>query len=198
MAIKALETRYGGRRYRSRTEARWGVFFDCCGIPFQYEADGFDLPGGAYLPDFWLPTFQLFVEIKGTDPTAEERRKCVELAEASDRAVLLAVGAPEARFQITWFDTAGEHEDVRYVIARDRRSDAGFWLLADTEGQERWMGGGDVTLRRWGPMLSGALENAYATALSERFDGEAKTTRYAPIPDLEIKRLGPEQQERAA
>ncbi len=36
--IKAISTRYGSRNYRSRTEARWAIFFDCCGIPFEYEA----------------------------------------------------------------------------------------------------------------------------------------------------------------
>jgi hypothetical protein len=32
-----------GYRFRSRLEARWAVFFDVAGIPWQYEPEGFDL-----------------------------------------------------------------------------------------------------------------------------------------------------------
>ena len=56
MEIKAIETIYNGRRYRSRLEARWAVFFDSLGIRFEYEPEGFVLSNGmAYLPDFFLP-----------------------------------------------------------------------------------------------------------------------------------------------
>ena len=34
MSIKAIETRYNGYRFRSRTEARWAVFFDAFGIRY--------------------------------------------------------------------------------------------------------------------------------------------------------------------
>ena len=38
-SIKAIRTRYEGRNYRSRTEARWAVFFSLAGIPFQFEKE---------------------------------------------------------------------------------------------------------------------------------------------------------------
>ncbi|KKN85761.1 hypothetical protein LCGC14_0275660 [marine sediment metagenome] len=38
-SIKAIRTRYEGRTYRSRTEARWAVFFSLAGIPFQFEKE---------------------------------------------------------------------------------------------------------------------------------------------------------------
>lgn len=65
--IKAIETRYNGYRFRSRLEARWAVFFDTAGIPYEYEREGYDLGGVRYLPDFWLPVHQLYVEIKPWD-----------------------------------------------------------------------------------------------------------------------------------
>jgi hypothetical protein len=35
------------------------------GLPFEYEKEGFDLGDGIwYLPDFWLPSLKLWVEIK--------------------------------------------------------------------------------------------------------------------------------------
>lgn len=41
--IAAVPTRYAGRRFRSRLEARWAVFFDALDIHWEYEPQGFDL-----------------------------------------------------------------------------------------------------------------------------------------------------------
>lgn len=75
-AIKAIETVYAGHRFRSRLEARWAVFFDAMGISWQYEAQGYELADRlgvldttgtiSYLPDFWLPEFELHAEVKGS------------------------------------------------------------------------------------------------------------------------------------
>jgi hypothetical protein len=68
MAIKAIETFYGGYRFRSRLEARWSVFFDECGLDWQYEPQGFEITlihkKIKYLPDFWLECGQ-WAEVKG-------------------------------------------------------------------------------------------------------------------------------------
>lgn len=63
--IKAIETSYKGFRFRSRLEARWAVFFDNMGIEWKYEPEGYDINGTYYLPDFWLPKTQTWVEVKG-------------------------------------------------------------------------------------------------------------------------------------
>lgn len=64
--IKAIETEYNGYRFRSRSEARWAVFFDACGIEYVYEPEGFKLSDGTmYLPDFYLPESNSFFEVKG-------------------------------------------------------------------------------------------------------------------------------------
>jgi len=72
--IKPIETLYKGYRFRSRLEARWAVCFDYCKVKWEYEAQGYKLPSGNYLPDFYLPisaphtsggdAFSGFVEIK--------------------------------------------------------------------------------------------------------------------------------------
>jgi hypothetical protein len=71
--INAIETRYAGCVFRSRTEARWAVFFDFIGTRWIYEAEGFYIgtnnEGTAtrkYLPDFYLPDEDLWIEVKGT------------------------------------------------------------------------------------------------------------------------------------
>lgn len=80
MLMKAIETVYAGYRFRSRLEARWAVFFDTLGISYRYEFEGYDLDGVWYLPDFYLPQYDCFIEIKGQQPTTEERRKAFLLA----------------------------------------------------------------------------------------------------------------------
>lgn len=84
--MKAIETEYKGYRFRSRLEARWAVFFDACGVKWEYEPEGYDLGNGQYyLPDFLLHdvTFNhgsysegrdLYVEVKG-EMTLEDAKK---------------------------------------------------------------------------------------------------------------------------
>ncbi len=64
MTITAIQTIYNGYKFRSRLEARWAVFFDTLGIPYEYEKEGFDIDGQWYLPDFWLPEQKIMLEIK--------------------------------------------------------------------------------------------------------------------------------------
>lgn len=76
--MKVIETEYEGYRFRSRLEARWAVFFDACGVKWEYEPEGFDLGDGLYyLPDFllhnvfddedkkYIGSNDLWVEVKG-------------------------------------------------------------------------------------------------------------------------------------
>ena len=65
MEYKAIETHYNGYRFRSRLEARWAVFFDHAHIKYEYEPQGFELEDGTrYLPDFYLPEYDYYVEVK--------------------------------------------------------------------------------------------------------------------------------------
>ena len=70
MEIKAIETVYNGYKFRSRLEARWAVFFDAAGIKYEYEPEGFEFYNwetadtDRYLPDFYLPQLNCYVEVK--------------------------------------------------------------------------------------------------------------------------------------
>ena len=82
MNIKPIETEYNGYRFRSRLEARWAVFFDTVGIKYQYEPEGFDLGDGIkYLPDFYLPEDEVWVEIKGTMPDEKDLEKMLRFGQ---------------------------------------------------------------------------------------------------------------------
>ena len=86
--LKAIETVYGGCRFRSRREARWAVFFDFLGIKWDYEEEGFDLNGVWYLPDFWLPDLCVWLEVKGSPPSYDEQEKAAMLAQLGDPAFI--------------------------------------------------------------------------------------------------------------
>jgi len=62
--MKAIETKYNGYNFRSRLEARWAVFFDCLGIKYEYEMEGFTDGKICYLPDFYFPKYDFYAEIK--------------------------------------------------------------------------------------------------------------------------------------
>lgn len=63
--VKSKDTVYNGYNFRSRLEARWASFFDEMGIEYVYEPQSFILESGTlYIPDFYLPKMNAFVEIK--------------------------------------------------------------------------------------------------------------------------------------
>lgn len=96
--MKAIETEYKGYRFRSRLEARFAVFFDCLGIRWDYEVEGFVLDNGVwYLPDFYLPTFNggMWVEVKPKEFTEQEKEKCRLLCEGTKKGVWLAAPRPD-------------------------------------------------------------------------------------------------------
>lgn len=60
------ETVYSGVTFRSRLEARWAIFFDLLDWDWDYEPCSYKVGARMeYLPDFYLPTIDLWVEVKG-------------------------------------------------------------------------------------------------------------------------------------
>jgi hypothetical protein len=117
-----LPTYYKHYAFRSRTEARWAVFLDLAYVVYRYEYEGFDLGGGWYLPDFWLPEHQIWLEIKGDMPTTEEREKAQQLAAGTGHPVVIFGGD-------VWHTTPG------YLFLPqqpDRVQFPCFWVACDT------------------------------------------------------------------
>lgn len=90
--LRAIDTAYNGRFYRSRQEARFAVLFDWLGVSYDYEPEGYEVDGLRYLPDFLLPEAGWFLEIKGADPSPDELRKCAALALHTACPVIVHVG----------------------------------------------------------------------------------------------------------
>jgi len=131
--IKAIQTEYNGYLFRSRLEARWAVFFDFCGIDYEYEPEGYDLGNGlTYLPDFLLhgvdgrASGDLYVEVKGqmTDADADKINRFYELGKddpdaygKSQTAILVVGNVP----------TGADIDDILWCIESEAYNDNGDW-----------------------------------------------------------------------
>lgn len=91
---KAIPTPYAKCKFRSRLEARWAVYFNALGIEWEYEKEGYSLPCGPYLPDFWLPQVNSWAEVKPTQFSQDELTKCFQLHLETRNQVILLSGLP--------------------------------------------------------------------------------------------------------
>lgn len=112
--MKPIQTRYEGYYFRSRLEARWAVLFNTLQLDWRYEPNGYSLPSGPYLPDFFLQIHRAllgenlprgsgyWVEIKREgEPTDKELRLIGELAKGTGHNAFLVAGRPwPGRFRV--------------------------------------------------------------------------------------------------
>lgn len=171
--MNVIETAFDGHRFRSRTEARWAVFFTAAGLRYEYEREGFDLGGRWYLPDFYLPNLGLWLEVKGADPTPEEVQLCRRLAVQTGRDTLLAIGPPRPYDQLRWFKAKpGEWDDdmVLWHFADDRRNEREFWLLSESTTAAASIGPVRGPVHDRFPLVHAATRRAYDAAAGARFE----------------------------
>lgn len=123
MAIQPIETRYAGRRFRSRLEARWAVFFNALHIRWDYEPQGY-LVGAErrpYLPDFWLPGEKIWVEVKGSE-------------DQLDIELLVAAAIPHDGLPATERRDGDDREESRILVLGDFGN--GVCELVKTDSRE--------------------------------------------------------------
>ena len=177
MQIQAIETSYKGYRFRSRLEARWAVFFDALGIEWRYEMEGYELPAGRYLPDFYIPHLDCWIEIKGEKPTELEQEKVSQLASQQKKAAYLFFG------EIPWIDDHGEIEkpaDCAIALFEFGWDHDYRWCQCTQCGKFgiQFSGCGDricaratcPTAKEYGADNTPALKAAYEAARSARFE----------------------------
>lgn len=176
--IKAIETKYKGYRFRSRGEARWAVFFDTLEIKYEYEREGFDLGGTLYLPDFWLPELETWLEVKGESPTQEEIRKCILLAQASKHCVLLAWNLPGEADEGQMLRMHGDEVDYDwinlvghwwYACAKCRHVGVSYGAKCSTCKCADWSGTHNQGRNGW-VYDNYRIEQAYKAARQSRFE----------------------------
>lgn len=183
--MKAIQTHYKGRIFRSRLEARWACFLDALKVEWDYEPEGFDFGSGfRYLPDFYVPSWNVYIEIKPRlrkkDPErVAARNPCWTLFTNSGTRVLLIFGNP-------WI---GEYEiepmgwiELAYSTFGQCRKCSNVWLIEDDESRAVMLGTREC--RREGDKhpLTGDAAHDIITALraasSARFEhGESGAPR---------------------
>lgn len=186
--VEAIETEFGGIAYRSRTEARWAIFFATLGIDVEYEAHHIRLSDGVgYLPDFYIPVFKAWFEVKaGNDAivTAEAAKARLLSADQKGHRVWLAIGPPSAEEpniltleqwspEVPIEEILGTPEN-RYRFLEDRRDDEIYWLQADfvTGGFRHSFGVGGPGVETDHdrlPVLHGRVLAAYNAASAKRW-----------------------------
>ena len=123
MDIKPIETFYNGYRFRSRLEARVAVLFDAISMPYEYEPEGYELKDGRrYLPDFYLRTENMFVEVKGIRPGIEkELERVVQFVNETKNVVLLISEIPNPDkaclwwFPVVWHNTLADSTTISRI-----------------------------------------------------------------------------------
>lgn len=126
--MKAIQTKYKGYRFRSRLEARWAVFFDDARIEWDYEPEGFDLgEAGYYLPDFYLPKYDFWVEVKAKDLNEKEMNKAYSLSSESNSSVICLNQIPDPKM--------GDYSDrlvlVKQYVGADSDYSKDCWFASD-------------------------------------------------------------------
>lgn len=117
---------------RSYLERQWDQAFDVAGIKNVYEPATMKLPrtdcfpsGKEYTPDVWLPDDNMFVEIKGPDPSKEEFEKC-RLTSDLGFNIKMFHGAPDGFDCYSW-DANGKRTKsshasyYRYLHPKNKR-----------------------------------------------------------------------------
>ena len=156
--IKPIDTIFKGNRFRSRLEARWAVFFDELRIKYDYEPEGYALAEhGNYLPDFWLPEFKLWVEVKPNSPEnlpvhkkTKAHEKAMALMRMTSYPVLLCIGQPKTDWNYLYIcdttDSGGGYGEFYatfgginkpLILIHDERADISFHTT-DWEPLERF------------------------------------------------------------
>lgn len=178
--MKAIETHYKGYRFRSRLEARWAVYLDAAGIAWDYETQGFDFGGGSlYLPDFWLPQFSAWAEVKPVALTDEERGKVESLVRGSGRPCILLIGTPAvASYPYVEFTNHGNASVPPSLCVTD-------CVVEHFRPNRLYLNTGVAPADDWMPnphtFLPGTLAGYVAAARSARFEhGETGNPDYRP------------------
>ncbi len=108
---------YKDYQFRSYTESIWGIIFDELEIPFEYEKSTFKVdPSINYLPDFWLPKQNIWIEIKGKDLKDIEEHKAIKLYELTENPVYIFRGIPKIDTFQGPFDQTYIEELSRFAV----------------------------------------------------------------------------------
>jgi hypothetical protein len=114
---------FDGTYFRSKLECRWAAFLRELGVRYLYEPETFDTAFGRYTPDFWLPDFDVFVEIKPITNWCDFD-KYQAFVEAHRKAFMVATGKPRRNdYAIRFYTSDSRHtlEGAKFAESKQQR-----------------------------------------------------------------------------
>lgn len=166
--MKAIETIYNDYRFRSRLEARWAIFFDELKIKYQYELEGFELPNGMrYLPDFYIESMDLFVEIKPSIDSIsnEEIDKMISFSIEGGKNLLLITGEPtKDSMYFLSYRTACTLDDIVAMTGNNNVSDSYTDWKCELESNALVSIEKDAITWKWSIVISGKTKEWFVDA----------------------------------
>lgn len=121
--------RYREIAMRSSTEARWCVFLDALGIPWEYEPGAVNVRGRNRFVDFWLPSLGCYLEVKpALTPIDEALAEAIAMQKGSP--LIWLSGSPRpGEYEITLSALASEPPRTKLRWAVGRTNHAQVWLI---------------------------------------------------------------------
>jgi hypothetical protein len=88
--------KYKGQQFDSELHARWAVFFDAIQVPWWYKQTEIDLGHvGIYRPNFWIPAWSAWVEVRQNHSTPDHDEWEVFEAIGKQAKLLIVCGPPQ-------------------------------------------------------------------------------------------------------
>jgi len=182
--ISPIPTIWNGRKFRSRLEARWAVFFDALGVRYEYEKEGYQLKSGVwYLPDFWLTDLKFWIEIKPSTPNPDEYDKASELSESSGLFLYMAI---DPIFPVNKFPSYFNDVPRHIAFLGGCTDEYYWWTRCPTCGELgiQFQGRGERICRHdkdkdWGEEMAydESLKSAYSSATLENFNSKNRRSQ---------------------
>ena len=102
-SVPVKQVHYDGHHFRSTQEARFACFFNELAVDYAYEPDTYEFPlspespllpthpsnSVKYIPDFYLPSFDVFIEVKAKYPLPIECFKAWSLSQQTNKDVII-------------------------------------------------------------------------------------------------------------
>lgn len=166
-------TFYNGFWMRSKLEARWAAVMDSLELYYLYEIENFNTPNGRYLPDFHLPLWNLWLEIKPFRPTISELEKLKCVATKKNSYAILVSGFPyrldSMRYQPKQTVWRGAEIWIIFPTGKIVRVDVHHFL--------------DVLPRKWRTRVNCALSASGPESFTQTFHSVAQTVVLTPYGD---------------
>lgn len=170
-------TKYKGVTYKSRLEAKWAVVFDELGIKAEYEIKQVQLNGTGYMPDFYLPKFDLYVEVKGQMREEDEYK----ILEFSKNYCILAVG--NFKLARNWNEMLGAMIETVYQESWNCSRVKPFDLLWPA-GQDEWAPFKSCGVGQVGPIWRDIIDKEETFEIYQR---AAKKMDWEPIEEVKAE-----------